>query len=143
MDRILAISDRCNAAIHALALAAAGGRGVTVAVAAERLGLSRSYLAKVLQVLSRRGMLRSTRGAAGGYELARDPSAISCLEIVEVLEGPLPERDCLFETSVCDRKGCAIKVLCRKASKAARQALESTSVAAIAAGFKATAKEGR
>jgi hypothetical protein len=44
---------------------------------------------------------------------------------------------------VCDRKGCAIKVLCRKASEAARQALESTSVAAVAAGFDAAGKEGR
>jgi Rrf2 family protein len=136
MDRVLGISDRCNAAIHALALAAAGGGRTTVAEAAARLGVSQSYLAKVLQVLSKRGLLRSARGAAGGYELARDPSDISCLEIVEVLEGPLPRRDCLFATPVCGRKGCALRTLCQEVTKAMRQALESTSVAAVGAGFR-------
>jgi Rrf2 family protein len=136
MDRVLGISDRCNAAIHALALAAAGDGKVTVSEAAERLGVSRSYLAKVLQVLARRGALHSTRGAAGGYELAKDASDISCLEIIEALEGPMPERECLFEASVCERKGCALKSLCQKVSKAARQALESTSVESLAAVFR-------
>jgi len=136
VDRILGISDRCGAAIHALALAAAGGGKVTVADAALRLGVSQSYLAKVLQVLARRGVLRSSRGAAGGYELARSPSGLSCLEIVETLDGPLPERDCLFERSVCGRGSCALRSLCQKMAKATRQALEATSVAAIAAGFK-------
>jgi DNA-binding IscR family transcriptional regulator len=48
----------------------------------------------------------------------------------------MPERECLFEASVCERKGCALKSLCQKVSKAARQALESTSVESLAAVFR-------
>jgi Rrf2 family protein len=136
MDRLLGISDGSVAAIHALALAAADGGRITVAAAAERLGLSRSYLAKLLQALARRGLLSSARGAAGGYELAREASEVSCLEIVEALEGPLPRRECLFKTPVCGRKTCPLGVFCRDLSHATRQALESASVADIADAFK-------
>ncbi len=143
MDRLLGISDGSGAAIHALALAAAEGGRITAASAAERLGLSRSYLAKLLQILARRGMLRSARGAAGGYELARDAAELSCLGIVEALEGPLPRRECLFEAPVCDRRTCPLGALCRDLSREARKALESASVADIAEAFKRPGPEAR
>ena len=135
MDRIVNVSDKSNAAIHALALAASGGGRVTAAVCAGELGVSPSYLAKVLQVLVRGGMLSSTRGAAGGFDLARDASDISCLDVLELVEGPLPRRDCLFRETVCPKGGCALKVMCERVEKAVRSTLESTSVAALAASF--------
>jgi Rrf2 family protein len=137
MDRIVNVSDKGNAAIHALALAAAaeGGR-VTAAGAARELGISPSYFAKVLQSLVRCGFLGSTRGAAGGFELARDAGGISCLEVLEAMDGPLPERGCLFREVVCAKGGCALKVMCDRIAKSLRSALESTSIAAIAASFK-------
>ena len=135
MDRIINVSDKGNAAVHALALAAAGGGRVTAADCAAELGVSPSYLAKVLQVLVRGGLLESTRGAAGGFELAREASGISCLEVIELLEGPLPRRECLFGKSVCAKGGCALKVMCERVGKSVRSALESTSIAALAASF--------
>jgi Rrf2 family protein len=136
MDRIVNVSDRGNAAIHALALAAAGEGRVTAAASAEELGVSPSYFAKVLQSLVRAGFLVSSRGAAGGFELAREAAGISCLEVLEAVDGPLPERECLFPKSVCSRGGCPIKAACARAEKTIRSALESTTIAAVAAGFK-------
>jgi Rrf2 family protein len=136
MDRLVNISDRGNAAIHALALAAAEGGRVTAAVSARELGVSPSYFAKVLQLLVHAGFLASSRGAAGGFELARDASDISCLEVVEAVDGPLPERDCLFAEAVCAKGSCPIKTMCARVAKALRGALESTSIAAVASGFK-------
>jgi len=48
-----------------------------------------SYLSQLLHALRRAGLVRSIRGARGGYVLARPPSAISLLEILRVLEGSL------------------------------------------------------
>jgi Rrf2 family protein len=136
MDRIINVSDRVNAAIHALALAAGSEGRVTAAAAAGDLGVSPSYFAKVLQILVREGFLVSSRGAAGGFELARKAGDIRCLEVLEAVDGPLPERDCLFAKSVCARKACTLKTACARATKALREALESTSIAAVAASFK-------
>jgi Rrf2 family protein len=136
MDRIVNVSDRASAAIHALALAAAGEGRITAASAARELQVSPSYLAKVLQTLVRGGLLASTRGAAGGFELARDPEALSCLEVLELVDGELPERDCLFGAVVCPRGSCALKLMCEKMAKSAKAILGSTSIAAIAASFK-------
>ncbi len=135
MDRILNVSDRSNAAIHALALAAAGGGRLTAAACARELGVSPSYLAKVLQALVRGGLLASSRGAAGGFELAREASGISCLEVIELAEGRLPGRECLFATAVCPTGACALKAMCERAERAVRSAFESTTIAAIAASF--------
>src|SRR3954464_15441451 len=46
-------------------------------------------LAKVLQRLARKGLLVSQQGINGGYVLARDPSNISIVDVVEALEGPI------------------------------------------------------
>ena len=135
MDRIVNVSDRCNAAIHALAFAASEGGKVTTARCAEELGVSPSYLSKVLQKLVQGGFLRSTRGAAGGFELALEPSKISCLEVLEAMEGALPERECLFAKTVCARGSCGLKVMCERVAKAFRSALDSTTIAAVAASF--------
>ena len=136
MDRLINISDRGNAAIHALALAAAGEGRVTAAASARKLGVSPSYFAKVLQALVRTGFLVSSRGAAGGFELVREAKGIRCLEVVEAIDGELPERECLFPKSVCAKGGCPIKTACARAGKALRSALESTTIADMAAGFR-------
>jgi len=136
LDRIVNISDRSNAALHALALAASSGGRVSASLCARELGVSPSYLAKVLQALVRGGLLESRRGAAGGFELAREASGISCLEVLELVEGPLPRRACLFRKTVCAKGGCALKVMCERVEKSVRSALESTSVAAVALSFK-------
>jgi Rrf2 family protein len=135
VDRILNVSDTSNAAIHALAFAAARGGRVTASSCATELGLSPSYLAKVLQELVRGGLLSSTRGAAGGFELAREAAAISCLDVLSLVDGPLPERSCLFREAVCATGGCALKALCAEIAISVRRALESTTIAAIAASF--------
>ena len=135
MDRIVNVSDKSNAAIHALAFAAAEGGRLTAALCARELGVSPSYLAKILQLLVRGGMFSSTRGAGGGFELARDPEGISCLDVINLVDGPLPTRECLFRKTVCPRGECALKLMCDRVEQALRSALESTSIAALAASF--------
>jgi FeS assembly SUF system regulator len=59
-------------------------------------------VSKILKLLARAGLLKSHRGAAGGYSLARRPEAISVAEIVVALEGPIAMTECLTgEPGVC------------------------------------------
>jgi Rrf2 family protein len=136
MDRIVNIPDRSVAAIHALALAASEKGRMTAASCARELGVSPSYLAKVLQALVRGSLLYSSRGVSGGFDLARDASSISCLEVLELMEGPLPARECLFGKAVCRKRGCALKAMCERVGKSVRSALESTSIAAVAISYR-------
>jgi Rrf2 family protein len=51
-----------------------------------KLGISKSFLAKILQLLSKNGVLNSFKGAKGGFELACKPEDISLKKIIEVVE---------------------------------------------------------
>ena len=135
MDRIVAVSDTVNAGIHALALAEANGASISAREAAERLGVSPSYLAKIMQKLAAGGLITPTRGLGGGYALARPAEQISCLDVLIILEGDLPRRECLFAKAVCRTGTCALRTFCADTEKRLRSALETTTIAAIARSF--------
>jgi len=135
MDRIVAVSDTVNAGIHALALAEANGVSISAREAAERLGVSPSYLAKIMQKLAAGGLMTPTRGLGGGYALARPAEQISCLDVLTILEGDLPRRECLFAKAVCRTGTCALRTFCADTEKRLRSVLETTTIAAIARSF--------
>ncbi len=68
-------------------------RPVTVAEITTRHPIPERYLEQILATLRRGGLLKSMRGAKGGYVLAREPHAISLLEIVKLIEGEQKVRD--------------------------------------------------
>ena len=55
---------------------------------AETHGIPERYLVQILLQLKGAGLVHSTRGAAGGYRLARPPTAISLGEVLSAMEGP-------------------------------------------------------
>jgi len=74
---------------------------------AERQEISRKYLHALLTSLKHAGLVRSTRGAKGGYTLARSPSDIKVSDIFTALEGELAVVDCLHDPGTCKRgEGC-------------------------------------
>ena len=60
-----------------------------------------SFLAKIISQLSIAGLIHTSRGARGGVSLARPPEAISVLEVVEAIDGPLMLNECSHEASAC------------------------------------------
>jgi len=56
---------------------------------ADLLGESASYIGKVLRLLAKSALLKSHRGIAGGFELARDPDTITLLEVTEICQGTI------------------------------------------------------
>ncbi len=83
---------------------------VTAGEIAEKQEIPLEYLQKILQRLSRGGVVLSHRGAYGGFTLAREPQEIDVLDIVEVMQGKLAVNKCFLEKKPCPRAPkCAIK----------------------------------
>lgn len=110
MAGILKISEGSNLAVHALAFMGSSKeqKSVSVGIIAENLGVSRDHLGKVLQRLSRLGMVNSRRGPRGGFVLARAPNELTLLEIVEAIDGPLTATSCMLGTPVCGGGDCVL-----------------------------------
>jgi len=68
-----------------------------------RQGISQKYLWQVINPLKVAGLLRATRGAHGGYVLAKAPVRISIRDIVDILEGPVMIVGCVQSPGTCDR----------------------------------------
>jgi Rrf2 family protein len=64
---------------------------------AERQHLSENYLEQLIAKLRKAGLVKSVRGAQGGYILAREPGQITVGDIVRVLEGPIAPVYCVSE----------------------------------------------
>ena len=58
-------------------------------------GLSENYLEQLMGTMRKAGLVISTRGAQGGYELARPPQDITICDIITAAEGPIALVDCL------------------------------------------------
>jgi Rrf2 family protein len=107
MSGVVRLSEAVSIAFHAAALMAAEGDRVhTTRDLAGRLGVSRAHLAKVMPRLAKAGLVRSTRGPAGGFRLARPAEATTFLEIYEALEGPVRGPGCPLKRSSCPFSRC-------------------------------------
>lgn len=75
---------------------------------ASRQEISAKYLEQLLIPLKSAGMVRSQRGARGGYMLAVDPEEVTLLMVVRALEGPMSLVDCVEDPEYCGRmESCA------------------------------------
>ena len=88
---MLSITSKSPYAVLALAELAqsSGADPVPIAELARRRDVPVQFLEQLFAVLRRAGVISSQRGVKGGYRFARDPSTVSVLEIVELLDGPL------------------------------------------------------
>ncbi len=102
MSGLLKISEATVLALHAMIhIAAREGEVSTNAEIAEFLGASENHLSKVLQRLTKAGLVRSVRGPRGGFVPGREPGKITLREIYELFEGTMSGRNCLLATPVC------------------------------------------
>jgi Rrf2 family cysteine metabolism transcriptional repressor len=86
------------------------GQGpVPLGEVAEALGVSLDYLEQVVPAMRDAGLLESTRGAHGGYELALPPGQITVGRVLEALDGDILPIRCLSEA---DETGCARSPTC-------------------------------
>jgi len=79
------------------------GKVIMVDAIAKDKKIPKSFLAKILQKLTKAGIVKSYRGVNGGYQLNRPPAEISLLNIIESMEGPVVMNECAINKKVCDR----------------------------------------
>ena len=92
-----------------------------------------SFLAKILGQLSHAGIVRSHRGARGGFSLAADPAALTLLDVVEAMEGPLHLNLCGTPEPCAYLATCPIQKAWRQAEESLRDSLRSQKVLDLAA----------
>lgn len=106
---------------------------------AERQGVSEKYLWKMIPPLKSAGLIKSVRGAKGGYVLSKSPAAISLKELLSVLEGPLSLAECVDTPSVCTRSDfCVTRNIWKDMSEKVSQVFDTVSLKDIAIKYEAT-----
>ena len=92
-------------------------------------GIAPPTVSKLLKSLARAKLVSSTRGANGGYRLARDPSDVSAADVIDALEGPVSITECSAHDSHCDfEQVCSVGNAWRRINLAIRQALQEVSL---------------
>lgn len=107
------LSSRSKYGIRAMvALASIGGNvPVSINTISKKENISAYYLDQLFALLKNGNLIRSTRGARGGYVLSKSPDRITVGEIFKLLEGPLEIADCADGTTCSGSSDCITKVL--------------------------------
>jgi Rrf2 family protein len=114
---MLKLTKKADYGLIAVSHLAVNGRRRTASakMIADRYGIPLPLLAKILQKLTRAGVLRSLAGSQGGYRLARDPRAISALEVIRSIDGPVTLTSCASVRGTCRHSSrCTVREPLRK-----------------------------
>jgi Rrf2 family protein len=119
-----------------------GAGPVPLAEIAQDENLPLPYLEQLMSRLRRAELVSSTRGAHGGYELARDPGAITMAQVVHALEETIVPMQCVSDLGagrmLCNHEldgyeNCATKLLWTRVQGGIERVLEQTTLAELAA----------
>ena len=119
----------------------ADGSPVSLKAIADAEGLPLAYLERIVALLKKAALVESTRGAHGGYRLARAPEEIRMDQVVLALEGPVTPMSCFVEDLpdgskvLCshhdDGDLCATKLLWMRVQGGVQEALQRTTLAEL------------
>ncbi|MDC0762029.1 MULTISPECIES: RrF2 family transcriptional regulator [Brevibacillus] len=124
-------SQATDYALHAMLylVAETPDKPVSVQLLAEKLGVSQTYLSKMLTKLVKAGLIHSVSGANGGYKLKRNQDDISFLDVIQAIEGTTS----LFECSFHHDSACLIQQVVADAEQQMMQTLKSKKIADLVA----------
>ncbi len=96
------ITSQADYAIRCvLYLAQREGRITMAKEIARAKKIPRDFLSKILQKLTRAGLVRSYRGIKGGFELAKRPEEINLLDVIQAIDGPVAFNRCAINRRLC------------------------------------------
>ncbi|GDX98381.1 putative HTH-type transcriptional regulator [Phycisphaerae bacterium] len=122
-------------------VACSDSKSVLVKDIAEATAIPAPYLAKIVQVLSKRGIVRTQRGIGGGVTLARAPEDITLHDICVALDDPAVLNRCMLGTAICsDDRACPCHSFWKANRGEFQDFLRKTTVADMAE-FEKRAKE--
>ena len=131
---MLRISKLTDYATVILAHLPDAGQGrCTATEVATHAGLALPTVSKVLKELQRAGLVASTRGAHGGYALARPAAQISAADIIDAVEGPVALTECASHDNHCGlESSCRVGASWQRVSVAIRAALAEVTLTQLA-----------
>ncbi len=95
----------------------------------EEYGISTTLMAKVLQRLARQGVVAAKHGSNGGYQLAKDPSQISALDVISAIDGPVLITSCVTSHGNCDTTDrCSVREPLRRVNESILQVLGTVTI---------------
>ncbi|MGA7462598.1 MAG: Rrf2 family transcriptional regulator [Candidatus Korobacteraceae bacterium] len=96
---------------------------------AKMYGMPQEALAKILQRLTKSGLLLSQYGTNGGYTLARDPRKITAFEVIRAIDGPLFMTSCSTTVRGCGQSArCTVREPLRKVSRSIQAVLDRLTI---------------
>lgn len=102
MSQILKMSEAAAIGIHAMVLIGGSDGGpISTKIISCEFDVSENHCSKVMQRLTKTGLVNAIRGPKGGFILKRPASEISVLEIYEAIDGPLENVHCFFNKTGC------------------------------------------
>jgi len=114
-------------------LASEPSRVHTATEVADSTHLGLPTVSKLLKRLQRKGLVLSSRGSHGGYQLARPAAQISAAAILDALEGPVALTECSGQHSACEiAKTCRVGNSWQRVNTAIRNSLQDVSLAQLA-----------
>lgn len=126
-------SKSCQYAIQAvlyLARATHGNESVHVKQISDALEIPHHFLGKVLQMLSRHGIVTSQKGVNGGFQLARHPKEITVIDVVNAIDGRTFFNECIFGFPGCgDTLPCSIHEIWKGPKESIFEMLRQQSIA--------------
>lgn len=105
-----------------------GKEPISIKAISQRQHVSEYYLEQLFSPLRKSGLIKSIRGAQGGYVLNRDPKDIKVSEIMYILEGPIEISDCVDGSSCNNIDCCATRLLWEKIKHSIDSVMESVTL---------------
>jgi Rrf2 family protein len=133
----LDLTRRADYAIRATLALAHAGDGVRLSarrIAADQ-GIPGRILPRIMTDLGRAGVVASTAGRTGGYELAREPATVSLLDVIEAVEGDTRRRTCVLRGGTCRlASACDVHNAFAEAQDALLASLSTTTLETLVSG---------
>lgn len=130
MIKLSKLTDYAVVVLAEMSRKSDGGLQTAISLS-EKTGLPEPTVAKVLKLLAKGELIRSSRGVNGGYQLSVVPEGISMAKVITAMEGPVALTSCVDGGSdCCERSGsCSMKGKWNPVNQAMKDALERVTLA--------------
>ncbi|CAK7008809.1 MAG: HTH-type transcriptional regulator CymR [Peptostreptococcus russellii] len=115
-------------AMFELALSS-NGEPISLKHIAKEQGISDQYLEQIFSLLKKAGLVKSVRGAQGGYYISKDLNEITVADILRVLEGDMAFTECLLDKDACENfDSCSTRYVWAKIKESIEEVTQSISL---------------
>jgi Rrf2 family protein len=98
----------------------------------QALGVPRPMLRKILQILKKKGLLRSAKGAGGGFSLARKSSGIRLIDVIRAFRGGAEPSACVLRKKLCPKvRNCQLRKTIKRIEGMIDRAFERETIAML------------